>query len=131
VPVSLLLVDVDKFRAFNSVYGRGNGNRALRTIADQLATRTRPFDVIARYDRGEFAVILWNTEEDAAVRVGDRLRHAVGAVPWKQQALTISVGASTVQRDGEATGLVAEADDALRHAQQSGGNLVRHASRYR
>jgi diguanylate cyclase (GGDEF)-like protein len=130
-PVSLLLVDIDRFKAFNNVFGRGGGDKVLQATAGLLATSTRPFDVVARYDGEEFAVILSNTGESAAVRVGDRLRRTVEAAPWKQQAITVSVGASTVEGDGEGEAIIAEAADALRHAKQGGRNLVRHAVRYR
>jgi len=129
-PMSLLLVGIDRSKAFNSAFGRAGGDKVLRATAGLLTTYTRPFDVVARYEDQEFAVILSNTAETAAVWVGDRLRRAVESAPWQPQPITVSIGASTTEGVGEATALVAEAVDALQHAKQSGRNLVRHAVRY-
>ena len=130
-PVSLLLVDVDRFKAFNNTFGHGAGDKALRALGSLLTTGTRPFDVVARYDDDEFALILPNTAEDAAVHVGERLRRAVESARWQEQTVTISIGASTSEADKEPAALIAEADEALQHVKQTGRNRVRHVSYYR
>jgi len=130
-PVSILLVDIDRFKAFNNAFGRGGGDRVLQATAGLLTECVRPFDVVARYHDQDFAVILSNAGDETAVRVGDRLRRKIESAPWKLQPITVSVGASTIAPDGDGLTLVEEAEDALRHAKQSGRNLVRHAARYR
>jgi diguanylate cyclase (GGDEF)-like protein len=125
--LSLLLVDVDEFKAFNDQFGHIAGDGALRQVAQLLATHTRPFDVVARYGGEEFAVLLPHTGAEAAVGAGERLRRAVEAAPWEVRRMTISVGASTIVGEADGTALVAAADRALYEVKQNGRNGVRHA----
>ncbi len=127
-PVSLLLVDIDKFKLFNDEFGHLAGDDALREVARILSARARPFDVVARYGGEEFAVILPNTDADGAVVVGERLRAAIEAAPWTDRAITISIGASVSGSEMSGTALIAQADRALYRVKQVGGNQVAHAS---
>ncbi len=127
-PVSLLLVDIDKFKPFNDEFGHLAGDDALREVARILSARARPFDVVARYGGEEFAVILPNTDADGAVVVGERLRAAIEAAPWTDRAITISIGASVSGSAMSGTALIAQADRALYRVKQVGGNQVAHAS---
>ncbi|NJD11500.1 MAG: sensor domain-containing diguanylate cyclase [Gemmatimonadetes bacterium] len=127
--VSLLMIDVDEFKAYNDEFGHVAGDEALQDVARILTAYTRPFDVVARYGGEEFAVILPNARVEAALRTGERLRRAVAAAGWSQRALTISVGAGTVEGAAPASALIAAADGALYRAKREGRNLVRHASR--
>jgi diguanylate cyclase (GGDEF)-like protein len=129
-PVSVLLVDIDFFKAFNLAYLRTGGDRALRTVAGLLASGTRPYDVVARYDEDQFAILLPEADDRGAARAAERLRRSVETAPWKQQPLTVSVGAATAAAETDAAGLLKAARDALQHAKQSGRNLVRHATRF-
>lgn len=130
-PVSLLLIDVDRFKAFNLAFLRAGGDRALRALAGLLTANTRPYDTIARLEADRFAVILPDTGRETAMKIGERLRRKIESHRWKQQALTVSVGASTSAAEAQPTDLMPEAEAGLRQAKQSGRNLVRHGSRLR
>lgn len=127
-PVSLLLLDIDKFKPYNDNFGHPAGDEALRKVAHILAARARPFDVVARYGGEEFAVVLPRTGVEGALVVGERLRRAIEAALWNNRRITISVGASTAEGEITAAALTSQADQALYHVKQRGGNQVAHAN---
>jgi diguanylate cyclase (GGDEF)-like protein len=82
VPLSLLMLDIDDFKAFNDAYGHPAGDLALSEVGRILATKLRrDIDVAARYGGEEFAVLLPNTARDGAQKVGDRIVNAVASLP--------------------------------------------------
>ncbi len=127
-PVSLLLIDIDKFKAYNDTFGHLAGDEALRQVAQILAAHARPFDFVARYGGEEFAVVLARTGVEEAVVVAERLRLAIQNASWTSRAITISVGTSTTGPDMDATTLIAQADEALYRVKELGGNQVAHAN---
>lgn len=133
LPVSLLIGDVDYFKAYNDTYGHVLGDDCLRQVAQALAMCvTRPTDLCARYGGEEFALILAETDEDGALAVAReacekirnlRLPHAGSSLG----IVTISLGvASTVPHVGGEPSIVEESDRSLYRAKQSGRN--RYAS---
>jgi diguanylate cyclase (GGDEF)-like protein len=137
-PLSLVVADVDDFRAYNRQYGRRAGDECLREIGHALSKLgRRPGDLVARYHRDQFAVALAATEPPGAHAIAERLRRAVESlgVPAAKSAsaavITVSVGVSTIvpPRDSalEELDLVKAARHALRHARESGGNRVSHS----
>jgi diguanylate cyclase (GGDEF)-like protein len=129
-PVSLLMIDIDNFKTYNDSFGHLAGDDALRRVAQTIAARARPFDVVARYGGEEFAVILPNTSAYRAVTVGERLRRAIEDVPWTHRAITVSVGASTSTGDMTGAALTERADQALYWMKKAGRNMVAHANQY-
>ncbi len=125
--VSLLLVDIDKFKSFNDAYGHVAGDKALQEVARILSSHGRPFDLVARYGGEEFAIILPNTDDVGAIVVAERLRRAIEIAPWTNRTITIGVGASTTRAGTNAATLIVQADQALYHTKQHGGNQTAHA----
>lgn len=130
-PVSLLMVDIDAFKAYNDAYGHPAGDGALREVAQILFAHKRPSDLVARYGGEEFTVILPNTDARGAVAAAERIRRAVGgSAQWNHRPVTVSIGASTVAGGADtddATTMIAQADSALYRAKQLGRNNVVHA----
>jgi diguanylate cyclase (GGDEF)-like protein/PAS domain S-box-containing protein len=133
--VGLLLVDVDRFKAYNDTYGHPAGDACLKAVADCLkATLRRPGDVAARYGGEEFAAILPETTAAGVLHIAETLREAVAALAMEHKAtdeglVTVSAGVSTVtaeeaELDGAAL-LIQRADRALYHAKAGGRNRVR------
>jgi two-component system, cell cycle response regulator len=129
--LSLLMVDLDHFKAVNDSYGHLAGDEALRAVARVLQREARSVDVVARYGGEEFVVILPETGEDGAVKVAERIRARVeeqspaGGEPG-MAPVTVSVGVATVlsTRIQAPEELIALADEALYRAKAQGRNRV-------
>ena len=130
-PLSVLMIDIDFFKAFNDRYGHVAGDVALRQVSAVLkSAATRPTDMAARYGGEEFAIILAGTDNVGAVAVGEKIRQAVtdAAIAHALSTLrlvSISIGIAS-RDDGIATAweLIEAADRALYRAKESGRNRV-------
>ena len=121
--VSLVLLDVDHFKAYNDRHGHLRGDEALQEVARVLEQVNRGFDLVARYGGEEFAIILPGCPVEDSTAVAERLRQVVGALP--SPAITVSVGVSTFPDDAEdAEALLKTADDALYESKRAGRNRV-------
>jgi diguanylate cyclase (GGDEF)-like protein len=135
--LSLVMIDVDRFKIFNDRYGHPAGDDCLRRVAAAIAeTARRPGDVVARYGGEEFAVLLPDTDEAGAEMIAERILQNVCGLNIRHEAnigslVTISAGvASFVSADsnGSPETLVQNADRALYRAKDSGRNAVIRAS---
>jgi diguanylate cyclase (GGDEF)-like protein len=135
-PLSLLLLDLDHFKALNDTAGHMAGDEALRRFGQVLTLAARRLDyVAARYGGEEFAFILLGTDKTGAVEVARMAAEglAAAAVPHPKGiggVLTASIGATTVEPDSiqDAETLVARADAALYRAKGMGRNQVVHTA---
>lgn len=132
-PLSLILVDVDRFKAYNDIYGHQMGDEVLKTVGKCLQqSMRRPGDVAARYGGEEFVAILPGTDEDGAFFIADAFRTALKqlATPHKgseKAVVTASAGIATfTDRDQgvNAIELVRRADEALYKAKGAGRDRV-------
>lgn len=128
--LALLLVDVDKFKDYNDLYGHRSGDACLKRIAQTLKLGVRwPGDLVARYGGEEFAVLLPDTDEAGARKIAADLVTAIRALriphpAWDVGIVTISVGiavSAPADQASHAT-LVERADQALYAAKQAGRN---------
>jgi diguanylate cyclase (GGDEF)-like protein/PAS domain S-box-containing protein len=132
-PLALLFADVDHFKLFNDQHGHQRGDECLRAVAAVIGgDALRPTDLAARYGGEEFAIIMPDTEPEAACKVADRIRNAVmdlridhgasGAGLW----VTLSVGVAA-HVPGDEVGhdwILGQADQALYAAKHLGRNRV-------
>jgi diguanylate cyclase (GGDEF)-like protein/PAS domain S-box-containing protein len=132
-PLSLLLIDVDRFKLFNDTYGHQAGDECLRRVAKAIESCVRPSDLCARYGGEEVVVLLPGSDDAAAYRVGERIRAAVESLDIPHQGneaagkrVTISVGCATQEpgSDQPALSLIAQADRRLYEAKRTGRNRV-------
>ncbi len=128
-PFSLVMIDVDHFKAVNDVHGHPVGDRLLRGLTEVCQAALRPGDLFARLGGEEFGVLLPNTDIGRAVLLAERLRGQVAALridtPAGPLAVTASLGCADVARAGPTIeALVAAADSALYAAKRSGRNRV-------
>lgn len=131
--LSLLLIDVDHFKAFNDTFGHVAGDEALRQVAGALREScSRSSDLPARYGGEEFAIILPGTSPGGARLLAEKLRLTVLAMgiahelPVPGSSLTISLGVATLTpRAGQSyLDLIEQADRALYNAKHGGRNQV-------
>ena len=139
--VSVLLIDIDRFKAYNDAFGHPSGDDCLRQVARCLTGAVRrPVDLVARYGGEEFAVLLPGADGFGAIDTGERMRAAVENLAMAGamgRAVTISVGAAFCvptpsdtpwSEDAPGQGiaaLIACADAKLYEANRSGRNCVR------
>lgn len=123
--LSLLLIDVDHFKAVNDKCGHQVGDEVLRQVAQLLRSSLRQNEFLARYGGEEFVVILPSINETDAKGIAERLRRVISEHNWPIIAVTVSIGLATVT-SGEAgvAELVRAADQALYAAKAGGRNRV-------
>jgi diguanylate cyclase (GGDEF)-like protein/PAS domain S-box-containing protein len=129
-PLSLLMVDVDNFKAYNDANGHLGGDECLKRVARAVASEMRANDLVARYGGEEFAVILPNQSLKGAAIVAERIRARVEHLQlpcrFAPGHVTVSIGAATAlaAQDNDASQLVAIADAALYRAKHMGRNRI-------
>ncbi len=132
-PLSVIMADIDCFKAYNDTHGHLAGDECLRAVTKALASvLKRPGDLIARYGGEEFAVVLEDTSLSGALHLAESMRLAVAALcldnPGSDacDTVTVTLGAATaVPRPGQRPGsLVGMADRKLYEAKLAGRNRV-------
>ncbi len=125
-PLTLLMLDLDGFKAFNDREGHPAGDVRLGKVARAITSAVRATDRPYRYGGDEFAVLLPNTPRDISVLVAGRINAAIAALYAGVGApVTVSIGAASDPDDATTRdGLVNAADGALYQAKASGGNQV-------
>jgi diguanylate cyclase (GGDEF)-like protein len=133
VPLSLLMIDIDHFKAYNDHYGHQKGDQCLIQVAAALAAMLkRSSDLMARYGGEEFAMILPDTDSTQAALMAESIRaraqelalpHAHGG---DAGVVTVSIGVATRRADAQLDieALIGAADRALYQAKRSGRNRV-------
>ncbi len=130
-PISIMMMDIDLFKAVNDTYGHAAGDDVLRGFADRLRAKLRGIDLAARYGGEEFVVVMPDTDGETAAMVAERLRVFIAEQPFKVESqeeplpVTISIGIASAQGSTEtASGMLDRADKALYVAKNAGRNRV-------
>jgi diguanylate cyclase (GGDEF)-like protein/PAS domain S-box-containing protein len=133
LPLSLVMIDIDRFKTYNDRYGHQAGDECLKLVSATLrAGLRRPADVAARYGGEEMALILPETDHQGAYELAESLRRAVHALEIAHTGsdrgqLTVSLGVATLGPDtpaGSAAELIRRADAALYIAKEAGRDRV-------
>ena len=130
-PLTILMLDVDQFKAFNDRYGHQAGDDVLRRVAGAMRLAARGSDVVARYGGEEFVMLAQGLDEPAAAALGERIRSAVEQLAITHEGaggapvVTASIGIAHVvpQPDRSAAGALQLADENLYLAKRQGRNL--------
>lgn len=132
IPLSLLVIDIDDFKAVNDTYGHAAGDQVLTRVGQLICRCLRVSDVVARYGGEEFAVIAPHTAPNMAVLVADRVRaaverdarHALGR-RGSERSITVSIGiAGSDDLALRSERMFERADEALYEAKHAGRNRV-------
>ena len=132
-PLALLMIDVDRFKAFNDSYGHQQGDEALKVVAATIRSELkRQTDLAARWGGEEFVALLPNTFIDNALFIAEHIREAVSKaliyslVDGAPLGVTVSVGVAVMipGQDDQTRELVERADKALYVAKDLGRNRV-------
>ncbi|MDZ7699976.1 MAG: diguanylate cyclase [Deltaproteobacteria bacterium] len=132
-PLSIIMVDIDLFKAYNDAYGHQKGDECLKQVAQCIQSGLkRPGDLAARYGGEEFVVVLPDTDMKGAMAVAEKIKNGMEALRIPHRASTVSEHVTVSQ--GVATGiaepsitpesLVEAADQALYQAKKGGRNRV-------
>jgi diguanylate cyclase (GGDEF)-like protein len=126
-PVSVVLLDLDSFKAVNDELGHAAGDETLRAMAEILLKQSRGINVICRYGGDEFAVLLVETSKSGARLYADRIRYVLSTWTFAHgRRVTASFGIASLPEDvaPAADELIRAADEALYAAKRAGKNRV-------
>ena len=130
--LSYLTIDIDKFKKINDTYGHPFGDEVIRSLGALLIENSRSADYVARIGGEEFAVLMPETDVDAAYHLADRLRANIAKhkIIYENKVIqiTVSMGLSHLsEEDKDIETIVKRSDDALYEAKENGRNQVRCA----
>jgi two-component system cell cycle response regulator len=122
--LSVLMIDIDRFKPINDSHGHRAGDEVLRAVAKRLMERLRTADLAGRLGGDELLVVLPNTDAAGAAIVADSIRESVGARAVRTSAgpieVTVSIGSAQLEGEEDVTRLLEHADRAL-YAAKAGG----------
>jgi two-component system cell cycle response regulator len=129
-PLTVLLLDIDFFKAVNDTYGHDAGDDVLREFALRLKKSIRGIDLACRHGGEEFVVVMPETDMTVAAMVAERLRRRIASEPFKIDQgrrtveVTISIGLAALGAEDGTASLLKRADQALYRAKREGRNRV-------
>jgi diguanylate cyclase len=129
--LSLLLIDIDRFKNFNDDHGHLIGDEVLKFVAKKIREKVRGQDLVARFGGEEFAVILYQTALNGAMTVAETIRSFFAVTSLKAKmssknlgSITVSIGVASFSPGDSPETLVHRADRALYAAKEKGRNFV-------
>jgi diguanylate cyclase (GGDEF)-like protein len=130
-PVSLMMIDIDRFKQYNDAFGHPHGDVALKEIAGVLKRSIRSYDLAARYGGEEMVLVLPQASPHQILPLAERIRTAIAELPFRggpdshRVQLTISVGVAGLPANAKTKSeLIERADQALYLAKEEGRNRV-------
>ena len=127
-PLSLIMLDVDRFKSINDTHGHVVGDIALKSIASCTLSCIRDSDILFRYGGEEFCIALANTNLTGARKLAERIRRALEILVVRASGtrlhVTASFGVATLAREDDVVHLVEKADQSLYRAKALGRNCI-------
>ncbi len=130
-PLSLMTLDLDRFKSINDTYGHGVGDEVLIEFSQRVRQSVRGVDLAARYGGEEFLVVMPETDAEAAMVAAERVRSSVADAPFLAAAadggvasltVTVSIGVACLAEEETAEAWLARADAALYDSKRGGRN---------
>ncbi|MGC8552243.1 MAG: GGDEF domain-containing protein [Phycisphaerae bacterium] len=126
-PLSLMLLDIDRFKNYNDTFGHLAGDEALKIMAKILQKHARKTDTVSRFGGEEFVVLYPDADRAAVEALAERLRTHVHEATWPHRPVTVSMGIASIERDScAAETLLNQADQALYRAKFQGRDQAIH-----
>lgn len=128
--LSLIILDIDRFKKINDTYGHQCGDTVITIVAEASQARMRSGDIVARYGGEEFVIVLPETTLPEALSIAERLRSSIQSMklphPMENLTVTLSLGVAAFPSDkvSDVDSLFRQADEALYRAKQNGRNRV-------
>jgi diguanylate cyclase (GGDEF)-like protein len=132
--LSVVFIDIDRFKLVNDQHGHLVGSRTLRALAEVLGNCIRQVDTLARYGGDEFTILMADTDHETGGSVAERIRASVARANFeasrgKTLQITVSVGIATFPEHGEtAEALLDASDKAMYRAKSLGRNRIASAA---
>jgi two-component system cell cycle response regulator len=129
-PLTLLVLDIDYFKAINDTYGHDAGDDVLREFATRIRKSIRGIDLACRYGGEEFVIVMPETDMAVAALVAERIRRRIAGDPFaieqgaKAIDVTLSIGLAALGANDTAAMILKRADQALYRAKRDGRNRV-------
>ncbi|MFA1614819.1 GGDEF domain-containing protein [Citrobacter amalonaticus] len=128
-PLSILIIDVDKFKEINDTWGHNTGDEILRRVSQAFYDNVRSSDYVFRYGGDEFIIVLTEATQTDTLRIAERIRSRVEKTKIKSPAgdfipLSLSIGAAMFNGHPDYERLIQIADEALYTAKRRGRNCV-------
>jgi len=129
-PLSVLMIDLDRFKSVNDNHGHLAGDFVLRELSERIRRSVRREDLFARYGGEEFALVLVETQRETALEVAEKIRGTVFETPFifdrKSIRASVSIGVATTQGERALSpkDLIKAADEHLYAAKRNGRNCV-------
>jgi len=129
VPLSMALIDIDKFKCVNDKYGHPAGDKILKCFAQHCKQMLRKSDIAGRFGGEEFAILLLNTSVEQAQQIMDKFRQEISEHTFLfngiKMKITISIGICVCgEQISDMDRLYSAADKALYHAKRNGRNKI-------
>ncbi len=124
LPLSFVMIDIDRFKRINDTYGHEVGDYVLKSFAKIIHKSIRHEDILARFGGEEFILLLPNTNIDSALEVCERIRQKIEKTKFKgiKEKITASFGIAELLQTDEGVDVLKRADDALYEAKRKGRN---------
>jgi len=128
--ITLLFMDLDKFKRINDTYGHQFGDQVLKRTSEIIKGNVRNIDIVSRYGGEEFCVILINANKDGSINTAERIRKEmednIFIINNKKENVTISIGMAEFPIDSNnKNDLIKYADNMMYNAKESGRNCIR------
>ncbi|MFA5508885.1 MAG: sensor domain-containing diguanylate cyclase [Vulcanimicrobiota bacterium] len=128
-PLTLCMLDLDRFKRINDTYGHPVGDEVLKELCLRVRAAVRPYDALGRYGGEEFILVFPETTLQQAESQAERVREAVGGQPFqlpgaREETITISIGVAELQDEEKVEATIERADRALYRAKREGRNRV-------